>query len=144
LPFPVSRLSELNDNKTSPDVIIVDSIGLLSILYTLGKVAYIGGGFGAGIHNTLEPMAHGKPIIFGPRFDKFPEAVDMVEANAAWPVRSVRELTVALNTLLQPGISEKTGKTAHDYLVNHSGASDKVADYLLESLYLAASKHDNE
>jgi 3-deoxy-D-manno-octulosonic-acid transferase len=62
-----------------PSIIIIDNIGMLSSLYQYAKVAYIGGGFGAGIHNTLEAAAFGLPVIFGPKYEKFQEAINAFE-----------------------------------------------------------------
>jgi len=134
LPVPAARLSTLSDETAIPQVVIVDSIGLLSVLYTLGKIAYIGGGFGSGIHNTLEPMAHGKPVLFGPEYQKFPEAVDMVKAKAAFTIRDEKGILEAIHTLQQGNTAEIAGETAHQYLLKNAGASDKVANYILESL----------
>jgi 3-deoxy-D-manno-octulosonic-acid transferase len=134
LPVPAARLSHLSTADNLPEVVVVDSIGLLSVLYAVGKIAYIGGGFGAGIHNTLEPMAHGKPVIFGPAYQKFPEAVDMVRAKSAFTIRDEDGLMSVIQAL-QPGEAAATaGKRALDYLLNNAGASDKVANYILESL----------
>ncbi|HXR80478.1 MAG TPA: glycosyltransferase N-terminal domain-containing protein, partial [Saprospiraceae bacterium] len=71
---PAVRLSAITKLDDSIKVLVVDSIGQLAYLYALGKMAYIGGGFGKGIHNILEPAAHHLPVIFGPRYHKFPEA----------------------------------------------------------------------
>jgi 3-deoxy-D-manno-octulosonic-acid transferase len=131
---PVDRLSALSGDATMPQVVIVDSIGLLSVLYSLGKIAYIGGGFGAGIHNTLEPAAHSRPVIFGPKYHKFPEAVDMVRAKAAFPITDEQEMLKALQTLLEGNQAEIAGKAAFQYLLKNAGASEKVANYLMESL----------
>ncbi len=134
VPVPVARLSTLSEETAIPQVVIVDSIGLLSVLYTLGKIAYIGGGFGNGIHNTLEPMAHGKPVIFGPKYQKFPEAVDMIKAKAAFSVSDERGILETIYALQQGTTAETAGETAHQYLLKNAGASDKVANYILEFL----------
>lgn len=134
LPFPVTRLSRLNETGSNPGVVIVDSIGILNVLYALGRIAYVGGGLGKGIHNTLEPMAHAKPILFGPAYSQFPEAVEMVRTKSAIPVRNARELIMALAHFLQPAESQKAGQAAYEYLVKNSGASDKVTDYIMESI----------
>jgi 3-deoxy-D-manno-octulosonic-acid transferase len=137
-PSSVTRLSEMKDAGTSPNVVIVDSIGLLNVLYPLGKIAYVGGGFGSGIHNTLEPMAHGKPILFGPAFTKFPEAVEMVRLKAAIPVRDTQTLVKAILHFKEPGESENAGKISLEYLLKNSGASDKVTNYIMESIPCSA------
>ena len=97
-------------------VLIVDTIGILSSLYQYGKVAYIGGGFGKGIHNTLEAATFGLPVIFGPKYHKFQEAVDLVATEAAFPVHDYAAFDSVLSRLLDDpqflehlrGISKKT------------------------------------
>jgi len=81
------------------DVLIIDSIGILSSLYQYGNVAYIGGGFGVGIHNILEAATFKLPIIFGPNYKKFQEAVDLVDQKGAFPIQNSEELNSALNKL---------------------------------------------
>ena len=77
------RLSSIGEHCVFSDcrVLIVDSIGLLSRIYRYGSVAYIGGGFGKGIHNTLEAIAYGLPVAFGPNYTKFQEAKDIIAVN---------------------------------------------------------------
>jgi len=133
-PFQVTKLSSYKVGDPLPKVIIVDSIGLLAYLYSLGKIAYVGGGFGAGIHNTLEPMAHGKPLIFGPAFGKFPEAVDMIKEKAAISISTTDELIQTLNHFNLSDNAERAGAIAYRYLVDHRGASDQVVNYIVGSI----------
>jgi 3-deoxy-D-manno-octulosonic-acid transferase len=112
----------------------VDSVGLLNVLYAFGRVAYVGGGFGSGIHNTLEPIAHRKPVIFGPHYQKFPEAVDLIALNGAWSVSNRHELKNILTHLLVSGTSDIAGEIAFDYLSSHSGASKKISHYLQKAI----------
>ena len=70
-----------------PKVLIIDNIGLLSKLYRYATVAYIGGGFGVGIHNILEAVAYGKPVVFGPNYHKFQEAHDIIACGGGWSIR---------------------------------------------------------
>ncbi|MCE4563836.1 3-deoxy-D-manno-octulosonic acid transferase [Maribellus sp. CM-23] len=83
------------------DVLIIDSIGILSSLYQYGNIAYIGGGFGVGIHNILEAATFKLPIIFGPNYLKFKEAVDLVEEKGAFPIEDSNSLNKALSGLLE-------------------------------------------
>ena len=72
---PAVRLSEANEEALrTNDCLIIDSFGLLSSIYRYGNVAYIGGGFGRSIHNTLEAAVYGIPVVFGPRYHKFKES----------------------------------------------------------------------
>ncbi|MBP7238637.1 MAG: hypothetical protein KBA14_00290 [Saprospiraceae bacterium] len=134
LPSGAKKLSELKSGDPLPSWILIDSIGILSVLYSLGKIAYIGGGFGSGIHNILEPMAHQKPILFGHKFKKFPEAVAMVDQEAAWSVSNAADLHEKITFLLTAGNAEKAGKIAFQYLLNRAGASTIVTNSILESI----------
>lgn len=80
----VVRLSQTTEEEaSSAKVLIIDSIGLLSAIYKYGKIAVIGGGFRKSIHNILEPAVYGLPVFFGPRYEKFQEAVTMVKGSMA-------------------------------------------------------------
>src|SRR5665648_1066544 len=81
-------------------VLIIDTIGLLSSIYKYADLAYIGGGFGVGIHNTLEAAIFGMPLIFGPNYLKFHEATSMVELGIAFPVSDFSSFQSILNQLL--------------------------------------------
>jgi 3-deoxy-D-manno-octulosonic-acid transferase len=97
----VQRYTSLTESELpQTEVIIVDTIGLLYSLYQYGSVAYIGGGFGKGIHNTLEAATFGLPVIFGPKYRKFQEAVNLVAAGAAFPVEDYAEFEGVLSGLL--------------------------------------------
>ncbi|MHC2993653.1 3-deoxy-D-manno-octulosonic acid transferase [Pontibacter sp. HJ8] len=80
---------------TRYSVLVIDNIGMLSSLYSYGTYAYIGGAFGRGLHNTLEAAVFGLPLFFGPRFEKFQEAKDLVALGAAFPVQDAQELLAA-------------------------------------------------
>ena len=134
LEFPYTLLSQITSSKHSEDILIVDSVGLLSVLYGLGDIAYVGGGFGKGIHNTLEPMSHGIPVIFGPGFSKFPEAVDMVEVKSGWSVSNKEDFIRTLQILGSKAPRETAGLENFKYLQVNSGATDKVTKYILESI----------
>jgi len=71
------------------DVLVIDSVGMLSSLYQYGTIAYIGGGFGKGIHNILEPATFGLPVFFGPNYQKFKEAVDLIELGGTFQLISI-------------------------------------------------------
>lgn len=112
------------------EVVVVDSIGLLSALYRYGRVAYIGGGFGKGIHNTLEPAAFGLPILFGPKYEKFEEARQFVARGGAFPVRSTAELMAVLKKLEDPEEYQKASAAVTGYLEESRGATGKVLEFL--------------
>ena len=84
-------------NIHNSNVLIIDSIGLLSSIYKYGTISYIGGGFGKGIHNILEPAAFDTPIIFGPHYNKFNEAKDLIEIGGAKSIKNFNELQEAFS-----------------------------------------------
>ena len=105
-------------------VLIVDSIGLLSSLYRYGKMAYIGGGFGVGIHNILEAATFGLPVIFGPNYHKFREARELVALNGAIPVTSYQELREILSDWMQNSdLLEEKSVISYNYVKNNRGAT---------------------
>lgn len=89
-----------DDTVINKQVLIVDTIGILSSVYRYADLAYIGGGFGVGIHNTLEAAIFGMPIVFGPNYLKFNEATSMVKLGIAFPVNNSEELTAIFDQQL--------------------------------------------
>lgn len=101
LKTPVVCYTEANEEAVENyQVLIVDTIGLLSSIYQYADLAYIGGGFGVGIHNTLEAAIFGMPIIFGPNYLRFNEATAMAKLKVAFPVNNYPELKTILDSLL--------------------------------------------
>ena len=105
-------------------VMVVDTMGLLSSIYRFGQVAYIGGGFGAGIHNTIEAAAYGMPVIFGPNYAHFREAQGLIDAGAARSIKNYSELEAALGTALEQ--HEMIGAKAAEYVQTELGATDRI------------------
>ena len=119
------------DGHGDASVMIIDNIGMLSSLYACGKIAYIGGGFGKGIHNILEACTHGLPVIFGPNYKKFREAKELVENGGAFPVSNYREFHYRTNTLIaNPDILENAGSTAKKYVYNGTGACNIIVNHI--------------
>lgn len=108
-------------------IVLMDRVGLLVSIYRYAWLAYVGGGFGRGIHNILEPAAYGIPIVFGPVHRRFREAVDLVEQKAAFPVEQLGQLREILDRLYQND-SQLTAIQAilRDYLNHHTGGTQKV------------------
>ncbi len=101
LKTPVICYTEATEESVmNKQVLIVDTIGLLSSIYKYADLAYIGGGFGVGIHNTLEAAIFGMPIVFGPNYLKFNEATSMVKLGVAYPISDYPELETILTKLL--------------------------------------------
>ncbi|WEK18709.1 MAG: glycosyltransferase N-terminal domain-containing protein [Candidatus Pedobacter colombiensis] len=116
-----------DETSTEHQILIIDNIGMLSALYAYGKVAYIGGGFGAGIHNTLEAAAFGIPVIFGPKYDKFQEAKDLITLGAAKSINNINELKSAFAALTA---SQHQGDIAKQYVTSKTGSTDQILQYL--------------
>lgn len=112
-------------------VLIIDNIGMLSSLYQYGEVAYIGGGFGAGIHNTLEAAAFGLPVIFGPKYEKFKEARDLVAIKAGFSINTADELAaVAQLVLMDAEYHAFASEKVRQYVKDNTGATDKIISHI--------------
>ena len=103
---------------------------MLSSAYKYAYIAAIGGGFGKGIHNTLEPAAFGLPILFGPKYEKFEEARQFVARGGAFPIRNGEELAEILTKLQDPVFYKKASQAVRSYLEENRGATEKVMRYL--------------
>ena len=120
-----TRADEKNVRKA--DCLIIDCFGLLSSIYRYGEIAYIGGGFGVGIHNTLEAAVYGIPVIFGPKYHKFQEAVQLIESKAAYSIKSFDDLKTLLDRLFTDSdFLRQTGNNAGNYVTDNAGATDKI------------------
>ncbi|MCL1822076.1 MAG: 3-deoxy-D-manno-octulosonic acid transferase, partial [Prolixibacteraceae bacterium] len=141
-PQNINRLEQLlikkravRFSRATPDtignyqILIVDVIGMLSSLYRYGSFAYIGGGFGMGIHNILEAATFGLPVIFGPNYRKFKEARDMVGLGAAFPVETEDEFGITADKLLNS--DDMRIKASHEsaaYVNRNRGATRIIID----------------
>jgi len=128
---PAVRLSAITKLDDSIKVLVVDSIGQLAYLYALGKMAYIGGGFGKGIHNILEPAAHHLPVIFGPRYYKFPEAEKLIQSGAAHSVNNQSALQDAI-TQFSGDEGKLAGDRAFTFLEKNCGATPIITSFIRE------------
>ncbi|MBD1424494.1 3-deoxy-D-manno-octulosonic acid transferase [Sphingobacterium arenae] len=111
-------------------VLVIDNIGMLSSLYGYGRIAYIGGGFGAGIHNTLEAATYGMPVVFGPNYARFQEAVDLIGIGSAFPVRNAKELERIVCALSDEEKRSMVGEAAQQYVQEKAGATQIIMKYL--------------
>jgi 3-deoxy-D-manno-octulosonic-acid transferase len=105
-------------------ILLVDTIGVLSSIYRYGHVAYIGGGFGVSIHNTLEAAVYGMPVVFGPTWKKFREAHGLLAAGAAITVKNYREFAAALDTAFATQVA--MGAAAARYVNSECGATEII------------------
>ena len=107
--------------------IIIDSFGKLSSLYRYADMAYIGGGFGAGIHNLNEAAVYGIPVIFGPNHVKFKEAADLLACGGGLSIATKDEFSSTLDALTSSKASMKqSGEAAAKYIHDHLGATDII------------------
>lgn len=133
-PVRYSQLrSEINIKQVQ--VVVIDVIGILSTVYRYASIAYIGGGFGKGIHNILEAATYGKPIIFGPNYKKFKEANDLIRLSAAFSVSNYEDLDVVVSQLYTHlKIMETAGNAAKQYVLDNIGTCQKIYNIVFPSV----------
>lgn len=130
--FPTAILySQLHAKKLATiesKILIVDTIGMLNKIYRYATVCFIGGGFGDdGVHNVLEASVYGKPIVFGPEYSKFIEAIELIENKAALTVANALELEAVLTNLFKnETLKTQMGTIGYDYTLNNAGATSKT------------------
>ena len=111
------------------DVLIIDCFGLLSSIYRYGEVAYVGGGFGVGIHNVLEAAVWEVPVFFGPNNKRFREAQGLKRSGGGFEITSYEEFEHTMSAFIsQPDTISRAGKAAGEYVQSLSGATDKIMD----------------
>lgn len=118
-------------------LLLVDTIGLLSRLYRYGEYAFVGGGYKQGLHNILEAACYGIPVFFGSKapYDKYQEAIDLTQHGSAFAVADTGELTKAFNTLSHdPAVYARAAETNRDYVQTHRGATGLITKYLTQTL----------
>ncbi|MBL7951988.1 MAG: 3-deoxy-D-manno-octulosonic acid transferase [Flavobacteriales bacterium] len=138
LPEPLHRWSNIGLDRYTPGpvgTLLVDRMGYLSRLYAYADITYVGGGFGSGIHNTLEAAAWGKPVIFGPNHARFAEAQGLIDAGAGFSISTADELRDVLQRLLGDDHAlERASQAARDYVTERTGATQRVSAVILERL----------
>ena len=109
------------------DVLIIDCFGLLSSMYNYGDVAYIGGGFGVGIHNTLEAAVWNMPVIFGPNNKKFQEAQGLLKSGGGFEINTYEDFSGLMSPLMNDeAFLKRAGDKAGTFVAHLAGATDKV------------------
>ena len=118
--------------------IIIDNIGMLSRLYKYATITYVGGGFGYnGLHNILEAAVYGKPVIFGPEYEKNFEAEELIDCSGAISIENALELEKVVNGLFDNEAEIKSrGIAAKNYVYSHAGASEKIMEYIQKNRLL--------
>ncbi|MCL3782287.1 3-deoxy-D-manno-octulosonic acid transferase [Prolixibacteraceae bacterium JC049] len=126
-----TSLNGVEDVDENAKVLIIDCIGILSSVYSYGHIAYIGGGFGVGIHNTLEPATFGMPVIFGPNHERFREAVMLKESGGGFAIENQEELnSIFLKLINNAGYLSETAEIAGSFVKNNTGATGKIVEKL--------------
>jgi len=122
------RYSDLSvGNADSCKIVIIDSIGMLSFIYKYAKIAYIGGGFGKGIHNILEAAVFGVPVVFGPHYKTFQEACDLIITGGAYTLNNSVEFSILASKLLNNSeIYTRSSEAAKSYVKKNTGATEII------------------
>jgi 3-deoxy-D-manno-octulosonic-acid transferase len=127
----VIRFTRAKDANPGPArMLILDTIGMLGHAYSYGHAAFIGGGFGKGIHNILEPMSHGLPVLFGPKHQKFREAEMLIGGGAAWQVSGAGEFIDRMQALSEEDFRAAASGKGLTLLHLHAGATKKIVEKL--------------
>ncbi len=124
--------SKMNDSDlNNAQVLIVDTIGLLTKIYSYADIAYVGGGFATGLHNTLEPAVFGIPVIIGPKYCGFKEAEDLVELKGIISVSDKIEFKTTIEDLwMNPAHAKKIGEINSNYIRERRGATKQVMAHI--------------
>lgn len=124
-----------SDDVKNARILIIDSIGMLSQLYQYGTLAYVGGGFGAGIHNILEAAAFGMPVFFGPNYHKFIEATELIELKGAFHVNTSDDLIIKADELLSENhLLAEASAVCESYVSRNKGATGIILEHVNQML----------
>ena len=127
--------TENKKRETENRVLVVDTIGILKKIYKYARFAYIGGGFMSSIHNTQEALVFGCPVVIGPKYHKFVEAVDLVNANGMFSVNNQKEFDEIFEQLMNDNtFYNKASEICQNYVRLSIGATDKIAKHLESKL----------
>jgi 3-deoxy-D-manno-octulosonic-acid transferase len=130
----VVLFSEKEDkNLADYDVLIIDTIGILTKIYSYADIAYVGGGFGQpGVHNILEPAAFGIPIIIGPNYSHFVEAIDLVKLGGCMSIKNKEEFSAGIKKLIEDKTKRiEKGVICADFVKKNKGAVDRIIKKIL-------------
>jgi len=134
--FPQAVLyTELKEGSHT-NLMVVNTIGILSQLYQYARFVYIGGGFGVNIHNIQEPVTFGCPVVFGPKYKSFREAVDLVGLQGAFSVSNAEELASVFSRLMNDeSFYRKASETCREYLKAQLGATESIIKGFKKALF---------
>lgn len=134
--YKTALYTSMNEEELADtQVLIIDTIGILSRLYQYSTVSYIGGAFKTGLHNILEAAVYGKPLFFGPHYDHFNEAVNLVALKGAFSVNSTAEMQAIMEKFEQnPDYYAQTCEICQQFVADNSGAADTIYKQIEESI----------
>jgi 3-deoxy-D-manno-octulosonic-acid transferase len=129
---PVLCYSELENSELEKyEVIIIDTVGILTKIYSYADVAYVGGGFATGLHNTLEPAVFGIPVIIGPKYIGFAEAEELVQQQGVLSIKSPSEFKKKMDLCFESiDYKQKIGQINHSYITSKKGATNKIMNVI--------------
>ena len=134
------RFSQLQEREdvTEKRILLIDNIGMLAVLYRYASVAWVGGGFEkGGIHNTLEPAVYGIPVLFGPNYRKFHEAVQLIQLGAGFSVTQATEAQKILVKLFDDrALEQQIREKLDQFTLQQSGATERIMQHIRQSSYL--------
>ncbi|MEM0931249.1 MAG: glycosyltransferase N-terminal domain-containing protein [Bacteroidota bacterium] len=132
IPKPVIKYSELGTTTLDGmEILIIDTIGMLTKIYSYADVAYVGGGFATGLHNTLEPAVYGIPVVIGPKYEGFKEAEELVARRGILPISDTTTFSNTMSRLLNdPSLRAKMGEINTRYIQKNQGATQGVMEHV--------------
>lgn len=127
--------SKWNQTQTNASCVVVDTVGLLSRIYQYADIAYVGGGFGVGIHNILEAAVFGPPVLFGPNYHRFREAVELINSGGAFSINNIESLQAKITEFIndQP-LRERISAANKRHVQENAGATQRILDVLSRKL----------
>ncbi len=130
------RYSQLSNSKSNKQFLVIDNIGMLSSIYRYATIAFIGGGFGKGIHNILESTVFGVPVLFGPNYEKFREAKDLIDQQICFSINNSDQLSIYINRLLNDNkLYNNCSTGCSAYVENNSGATEQIMKYITTEIF---------
>jgi 3-deoxy-D-manno-octulosonic-acid transferase len=130
----IIRFTSASEYSGNERILLLDTLGMLKYAYRYAQLAYVGGGFGKGIHNLLEPIVYKMPVIFGPNCKSFPEAHFLVKNGGGFSINNVKDWQNILEKLIDTDYRNNVGMIASSYIVQNMGTIDKILPYISEVL----------
>lgn len=129
-----SEANNLVNDLNKYSVLIINNIGMLSSLYRYGNLAYVGGGFGNGIHNILEAAVYGIPVVIGPNHKKFKEALELIELKGVFSINDYESFENIINCFYEnKELLQKSGNVAKNYIIHNLGATEQIVSEIFKN-----------